>query len=123
MAKNEKYAELAEKLRYLFQENFGEFRAEDFVQVAELMGFHAFEKRKLEATLKPYGENYLPDIIGTNLQYALEAYEWQTHVPMTEEGVIVSGFWDRGKGEDLPAGYEMEAGGRFLKRSKGEVRS
>ena len=119
MTKNEKNAEMAEKVRDLFQEYLGEFRSEDFVKVADLMGFYAVEKRKSEATLKPYGENYIPDIIGTNLQYAVDAYQWHTHVPMTEDGVIVSGFWDREKEKELPAGYEMEAGGRFLKKGQG----
>ena len=52
--------------------------------------------------MKPIAENYFPDIIGTNLQYAVEAYVWETHVPMTEDGKIVSGFWDRRKDEGLP---------------------
>jgi hypothetical protein len=119
MTKNVKYAETAEKIRDLFQKNLGEFRSENFVEVADLMGFHAVEKHKSEAPLKPCGENYLPDIISTNLQYALDAYEWKTHVPMTEDGVIVSDFWDREKEEKPPAGYEMEAGGRFLERAEG----
>lgn len=66
--------------------------------------------------LKPIAENYFPDIIGTNLEYAVEAYVWETHMPMIEDGKIVSGFWDRRKGEEVPEGYEMEEGGRFLSR-------
>lgn len=54
-------------------------------------------------------------------------------MPMTEDGKIVSGFWEgrkgpevrsqrsevgrQGKGDEgLPEGYEMEEGGRFLSR-------
>lgn len=119
MTKNEQLIDLADKIKELFQTRLRKFRSEDFVKVADLMGFHAVEKHKSEAPLKPRGENYLPDIIGTNLQYALEAYDWHTHVPMTKDGAVVSGFWDREKEEELPAGYEMEVGGRFLERAKG----
>ena len=33
--------------------------------------------------LNPIAENYFPDIIGTKLQYAVEAYVWETHIPET----------------------------------------
>jgi len=119
MTKNKQLSDLAEKVKELFRESLGDFRAADFVKVADLMGFHAVEKMESDSVLKPKAENYLPDIIGTNLQYVVEAYEWNTHVPMTEDGVIVSGFWDRGIEGEIPAGYEMEAGGRFLKKGRG----
>lgn len=56
-------------------------------------------------------------IIGTNLNHAVDAYEWQTYTPLTEDGTIVSGFWDREKEKEPPAGYEMEPEGRFLRKS------
>jgi len=80
------------------------------------------EKNSKTDRLKPLEENYFADIIGTNLQYAVEAYLWETHVPMTEDGKIVSGFWDRRKGQALPEGYEMEGEGRFLTRAKTQRR-
>lgn len=116
MAKDEDLQKLAEAVKELFQEKCEEFRSEDFVQVAGLLGFHAFEKAGSGETLKPVAENYLPDIISTNLQYSVEAYEWKTHVPMTEDGVIVSGFWDTRKGQALPEGYVMDEEGKFLRR-------
>jgi hypothetical protein len=119
MTNNEKYPKPAEKVRDLFRKNLGEFRPEDFFKVADLIRFHAIEKHESETPLKPRGENYLPDIIGTNLKYAMEAYQWNTLVPMTQDGVVVSDFWDREK-EELPAVYEMEAGGRFLRRAENE---
>jgi len=72
-----------------------------------LLGFHAHEKGGSGKVLKPVAENYLPDLIGTNLQYAVETYVWETHVPMTDNGAIVSGFFDTSKAE-LPEGYEMD---------------
>ena len=115
-AKDEDLQVLAKAVKKVFRDNRGEFSLADFVQVAGLLGFHAFEKGGSGETLKPVAENYLPDIISTNLQYAVETYEWKTHVPITEEGVIVSGFWDRSKNEGVPDGYEMDASERFLKR-------
>ena len=88
---------LAEAAKGMFLEKFGEFKAEDFVAVADLLGFYAHKKTVPEERLKSVAESYFPDIIGTNLQYGLEAYVWETHMPMTEEGKIVSGFWDRRK--------------------------
>ena len=46
----------------------------------------------------------------------------ETHVPMTKDGRIVSGLWDREKGEGLPDGYELEVGGRFLSRKVAKTR-
>ena len=116
MTKGEETNELADEVRDLFREKLGEFRSKDLVEVAGLLGFYAYEKSGSGEMLKPIAENYLPDIIGTNLQYAVEAYEWKTHIPMTEDGVIVSSFWDGRKGEELPEGYEMYKGARFLRR-------
>ena len=115
-AKDEDLQALAKAVKEVFQDNRGEFSSADFIQVAGLLGFHAFEKSGSGETLKPVAENYLPDIISTNLQYAVEAYEWESYIPMTEEGVIVSGFWDRSKDEGVPEGYEMDVSGRFLRR-------
>ena len=114
MSKDEDLKRLAEEIKDLFRVKLREFKTEDFVKVAGLLGFHVYEKPGSGKTLKPVAENRLPDIIGTNLQYAVDAYEWETHLPMTEDEVIVSGFWDTSKGEVLPAGYVMEAGARYL---------
>ena len=115
MEKDEKVMGLAQAVKALFKERCGDLKAEDFVKVADLLGFHAHKKTVSGERLKPIAENYFPDIIGTNLQYAVEAYVWETHVPMTEDGKIVSGFWDRRKGDGLPEGYEMEEGGWFCR--------
>ena len=80
------------------------------------MGFYAHQKRIYGRTMKPVAEHCLPDIIGTNLQYALDAYVWETHLPMTEDGVIVSGFWENKAGAVLPEGTEMDAESRFVMR-------
>jgi len=43
-------------------------------------------------------KNYFADIMGINLEYALEAYDWQDWYPMTDNGITVTGFWDKSKG-------------------------
>ena len=70
-AKDEDLQKLAEAVKEVFRDSCGEFSPSDFIQVAGLLGFHAFEKGGSGETLKPVAENYFPDIIGTNLQYAV----------------------------------------------------
>ena len=120
MQDNQKTRDFAGSVRELFEDRLGELRSEDFVAVASELGFHAYAKTSPGEQPKPAAENYLADIIGTNLEHVLQAYEWHTHLPMTEDGFIVSGFWDRGQEQVLPPGYEMEVGGRFLRKMKGE---
>jgi hypothetical protein len=114
METNKELSILAEKVKTLFEESRGAFDPDDFVETANLLGFQAYQKPGPEEALKPVAEHHLPDIISTNLQYAVNAYEWKTHIPMTDDGFIVSGFWDATKNEDMPAGYEMSSQGRFL---------
>lgn len=109
MVQDTQLQDLAGKVRELFQQSLGEFRSRNFIQVADLLGFQAFEKKPPGSELKPGAESNLPDIIGTNLEYAVHAYEWNTLVPMTDDGVTVSGFWDREK-EAMPEGYGMVGG-------------
>ena len=116
MSKNEDLKKLAMAVKDLFRVKLREFRSEDFIEVAGLLGFHADEKRSSGKTVKLVAEYCLPDIIGTNLQYAVDAYAWETHVPMTEDGIIVSDFWDRSKDEGVPDGYMMDAEGKFLRK-------
>ena len=113
MTRDEGLQELAEAVKDLFQMRLKEFRSDDFVKVANLLGFYAHKKGSSGKGLKPVAENYLPDLIGTNLQYAMEAYVWETHVPMTDDGVIVSGFFDTSKAE-LPEGYVMDEARKVL---------
>ena len=58
---------------------------------------------------------HFPDIIGINLEYAIETYDWKTWRPMTADTVTVTGFWDLSTEDKLPEEYEMDRSGRFLK--------
>ncbi len=51
-----------------------------------------------ETKLKMFAKNYFPDIIGINLEYALDPYDWEGWNPMTDDGVTVTSFWDKSKG-------------------------
>ncbi len=73
MNREQDVKELAGMVKALFEERLGSFRAEDFVVVAGELGFHAHEKSSLKEQPKLVAENYLPDIIGTNLEHALQA--------------------------------------------------
>ncbi len=114
MTKDKDLPGLAEAVKELFRVKLNEFRPEDFVKVADLLGFNAYEKGDSKEVLKPIAENYLPDLLGTNLQNAVDVYVWKTHVPMTDDGAIVSGFFDTSQAEELPEGYVMDEERRVL---------
>jgi len=67
-------------------------------------------------TPKMPAKNYSPDIIGINLEYALEAYDWEGWTPMTENGVTVAGFWDKTKGIPNTDEYELDERGVYVKK-------
>jgi len=69
-----------------------------------------------KTTPKMLAKNHFPEIIGINLEYAVEAYEWESYIPMTEEGVIVSGFWDKRKGVPDPKVYELDEHGLYVRK-------
>ncbi len=49
-------------------------------------------------TPKMLAENHFPEIIGINLEYALDTYDWEGWNPITDNGITVTGFWDKSKG-------------------------
>jgi len=55
-----------------------------------------------ETTPKILTKHYFLDIMGINLGYALETYDWQDWCPMTDNGITVTGFWDKSKGIRTP---------------------
>lgn len=60
--------------------------------------------------------SYFSEIIGINLEYALEAYDWEGWNPMTNDGVTVAGFWDKSKGIPDTEYYELDERGVYLKK-------
>ena len=71
------------------------------------------EKQKIEP-LKMQAEKHLPDIVGINLEYALDTYDWEGWVPMTDNGITVSGFWDKKRDLQVPEGYVIDDSESFL---------
>ena len=67
--------------------------------------------------LKMFAKNYFPDIIGINLEYALDAYDWEGWNPMTDDGITVTGFWDKSKGVPAQEVYELDERGIYVKKS------
>ncbi len=64
-------------------------------------------------TPKMLAKNYFADIMGINLEHALEAYDWEGWNPMTDNGITVTGFWDKSKGiRRLPQYHLPELQGR-----------
>jgi hypothetical protein len=108
--------ELAESVKALFKKKRGNFRKDDFITVAGLLGFDAHQKKPSRKIPKPIARNYFSEIIGTNLKHTLETYEWGKWRPLTEDGRTVSGFWDSEKDKEPPIGYAMDWSGRYLKR-------
>ena len=70
-------------------------------------------------TSKMLAKNYFVDIMGINLEYALEAYEWQDWYPMTDNGIMVTGFWDKSKGIRRLRRFSQIIEGRKEHRSVG----
>lgn len=46
----------------------------------------------LRPTPKPLAENYLAELVGVNLCYALETFQWDELRPWTADGITVAGF-------------------------------
>lgn len=62
-------------------------------------------------------KNHFADIMGINLEYALETYDWQNLYPMTDNGVTVTGFWDRRKGVPDSKVYELDERGGYVRKN------
>ena len=107
--------ELVEAVKELFKAKCGEFRLEEFMKVARLLGLEVWERRTREKPMKMFARNYPAEIFGDNLQYVLEEYEWEDFYPMTDNNITVTGLWDPRKTPDMPAGYVMDETGRYLK--------
>jgi len=74
------------------------------------------EVTMFETTPKMLAKNYFADIMGINLEYALEVYDWQGFYPMTDDGNTVTGFWDKRK--DVPDSkiYELDERGLYVRK-------
>ncbi len=107
--------ELADAIKELFQSRRGEFRLEDLIEVLKEFRLAAIEKLPAHLAGKMYARNYFADIIGTNLEYALEEYEWEKWRPMTSNGITITGFWDSSKETEIPQDYVADKSGRYLK--------
>ena len=108
--------ELASAVKKMLEEKYGEFRADDLIEVCRELGLQAWERAPIrDSTGKMQAYKHIPEIIGINLEYAIETYDWEDWRPMTSNGITVTGFWDLRKGDELPEGYEMDLSGRFLK--------
>ena len=69
-----------------------------------------------ETTPKMLSKNYFADIMGINLEFALEAYDWEGWYPMTDDGVTVTGFWDQRQGVPDPEVYELDGRGIYVRK-------
>ena len=74
------------------------------------------EKTMFKNTPKMLAKNYFADIMEINLEYALEAYDWQGFYPMTDNGITVTGFWDKRKGVPDPKVYELDERGLYVRK-------
>ena len=107
--------ELVEAVKKLFRERCGEFRIKEFVKVARLLGLEVWEKRTSENFMKMSARKHSPEVFATNIDYALEEFEWKDFYPITDDDITVTGLWDPLKMPEKPAGYVMDESGRYLK--------
>ena len=116
MTNTELLTELATSVQALFVQRRGAFHPADFIAVAGLLGFEARPAATAPASPRPIASNYLPDLVGINLQHALATYAWGDWRPLSDDGVTISGFWDTAQVAAPPAGYVMAQDGRYLHR-------
>lgn len=107
--------ELVEAVKELFRSRRGEFRLEEFMKVARLLGLEVWEKRTSGKRMKMFARNYPAEIFSINIHHVLDEYEWEEFYPMTDNNITVTGFWDPRKTPDMPEGYVMDETGRYLK--------
>jgi len=69
-----------------------------------------------QKTPKMLAENHFPDIIGINLKYAVETYDWQGWYSISDNGVTVTGFWDKLKGVPDPDIFQLDERGVYIRR-------
>lgn len=74
-----------------------------------------------ETTPKMLAKNYFADIMGINLEFALEAYDWEGWHPMTDDKVAVKGFWDQRKGVADPEVYELDGRGIYVRKGLNQI--
>lgn len=67
-------------------------------------------------TPKPLAKNYFADIMGINLQYAFEAYDWEGWYPMTDNEITVTGFWDERQGVPDVKIYELDESRTYFRK-------
>ncbi len=67
------------------------------------------------AAEKPTGANYIPDLVGTNLERALVDYDWRGYALVGDPaGVWVQSVLPLGADGAPPKGFHWVPGGRFL---------
>ena len=86
-----------------------------------LVSFLTERKSDLPKTPKMQAKNHLADIMGINLEYALETYDWQHWHPMTDNGITVTGFWDKRKGVPDPEVYELDERGVYVRKELDKI--
>ena len=72
MRGSDKDQELVEAVKEVFRSKCGEFRLDEFMRVAKLLGLEVWEKRKSGKPMKMYARNYRADICGVNIQWVLD---------------------------------------------------
>ena len=81
-----------------------------------LVSFLTVRKDKLPKTPRMQAEKHFIDIMGVYLEYVLETYDWEGWYPMSDNGITVSGFWDKRKGVPDPELYEIDERGVYVRR-------
>jgi quercetin dioxygenase-like cupin family protein len=81
-----------------------------------LVSFLTVRKDKLPKTPKMPVEKHFIEIMEDSLEYVLETYDWEGWCPMTDNGITVSGFWDKSKGIPDTDEYELDERGVYVKK-------
>lgn len=70
-------------------------------------------------TLQLWAASHFDDLIGTNLQHAVENFVWEEWRPITADGKTIADFWNLAAAPALPPGYTLDESGAFVIRQAG----
>jgi hypothetical protein len=114
--KSEEIEEIAMAVKALFKKKCGFFRLDDLMAVYRQLGLETWKNPAKEPPVKMRAQNHFADIAGINLRHALQTYDWENWLPITDDGSTVAGFWEGSGNREQPRGYVMEEGGKYLRR-------
>lgn len=68
-----------------------------------------------KTTPKMMAENHFVEIMGINLEYALETYNWHGWYLLSDNGITVTGFGNKSEGVPNPDLFQLDERGVYIR--------